>query len=424
MRILIALLLITTPALAQAPAQGPPPKNLTRHADGRFSANSDPSNPERFEIHTVMKGETLSGIAGEVLKNPRLWPQLWEQNEHIVNPHWIYPDDKILIKPITQITEAAPPPPPAPEPTPEPPPPPAPPAARPPLVAVIQPAPRPPAQDVFTAPPPPVAPEVKATDIYCSGFIRTQPVAADLKVLSRYNAEGGALATEADYIYISRGADGGVKVGDMYQIVRPTKNLDSPRRSGERNRGRHYLDVAQIRVVIAQPAFSVARVLHSCEAAEIGDIMIPFQRVTLPAIPKPRTFSPFMTASGQAQGFVISTKDALQNFGSTFKGSGATPGVRSGDLAALEHGFAPEGAIAYVDLGAADGVKPGDVLIAFRNVEMDSQLYKLPKEADVLKTARTAVGEMIILKVEERASTALVTYAVGGIARGDAVERR
>src|SRR5579863_5685278 len=101
-------------ALAQtpsrtAPAQGPPPKNLTVRPDGHVSANQDPANPDNFEIHVVKQGDTLSAIAGEVLKDPRLWPQLWEQNEHIINPHWIYPNDKILIRPVTVITEAKPP---------------------------------------------------------------------------------------------------------------------------------------------------------------------------------------------------------------------------------------------------------------------------------------------------------------------------
>ena len=66
-------------------------------------------------MHVVKQGETLSQISGEVLKNSRMWPQLWEQNEHVINPHWIYPNDKILIRPVTAITEAKPP-----EPEPEP----------------------------------------------------------------------------------------------------------------------------------------------------------------------------------------------------------------------------------------------------------------------------------------------------------------
>jgi hypothetical protein len=38
--------------------------------------------------------------------------------------------------------------------------------------------------------------------------------------------------------------------------------------------------------------------------------------------------------------------------------------------------------------------------------------------------AREAVGEVVILKVDERASTALVTYSADMISPGDSVERR
>src|SRR5436190_24172352 len=119
MRMLLALLMFPSSAFAQArtaPQQGPPPKSLVRQPDGHITANQEPENPEKFEVRIVKAGDTLSAIAAAVLQNARLWPQLWEQNEHIINPHWIYPNDKILIKPITLITEA--PPPPAPEPAP------------------------------------------------------------------------------------------------------------------------------------------------------------------------------------------------------------------------------------------------------------------------------------------------------------------
>src|SRR2546423_540725 len=115
MRMLLAATVLTTSvAFAQVPtktppAQGPPPKNLKVRPDGHVSANQDPANPENFELHVVRKGETLWGISGDILKNPRLWPQLWEQNEHIINPHWIYPNDKILIRPVTEINAAKPP---------------------------------------------------------------------------------------------------------------------------------------------------------------------------------------------------------------------------------------------------------------------------------------------------------------------------
>ena len=179
MRTLLILLMFVSSGFGQirtAPEQGPPPKNLTQQPDGHFTANSEPANPQNFEVRIVKAGDTLSMIAGEVLKNPRLWPQLWEQNEHIVNPHWIYPNDKILIRPVTLITEATPPPPePQPEPVPEPGPAPAPAPRAPepePVAAAPPPAPEPPAPpregEFSLSGLTPVA-EVKEDDLYCSG---------------------------------------------------------------------------------------------------------------------------------------------------------------------------------------------------------------------------------------------------------------
>jgi hypothetical protein len=69
-------------------------------------------------------------------------------------------------------------------------------------------------------------------------------------------------------------------------------------------------------------------------------------------------------------------------------------------------------------------VRPGDVFVAYRYVELDKRLYHYPKESDKLENARTAIGELIVLKVGERGSTALVTYASDALVLGDAVERR
>ena len=394
-------------ASPQTPAQGPPPKNLTKLPDGHFSANSDPKDVESFEVRVVAAGDTLSGIAKDVLKDGKLWPQIWEQNEHIVNPHWIYPNDKILIRPVTKISDAKPPEPGTPE-TPELAPEAAPLAAqnqgpqplKGTLVPAPYPSPLPPAgpRSILNLDPPKSFPEVKESDINCAGFIRTQDVTSDLKIVGRYS-DDQPLATEGDYVYIGRGAEAGIRPGTTYEVLRPTKSV--------RGLGMHYLEVAQVQIVMGQADHSLARITHGCESVEMGDILVPFNKVDFPALPAKRTFSGTMTASGQIPGNIVMTKDSVINSRSKIE----VPSTNRRSLKTLDKGIVGEGSVVYLDVGKQAGAKPGDLFIVFRDH---------PKVQNV----RTAVAELVILKVEDTSSSALVTYSDDAISLGDVVERR
>lgn len=46
--------------------------------------------PERYE---VQRGDSLWSVSSRFLKDPWMWPQLWQANQQVSNPHLLYPGD-------------------------------------------------------------------------------------------------------------------------------------------------------------------------------------------------------------------------------------------------------------------------------------------------------------------------------------------
>jgi hypothetical protein len=325
------------------------------------------SYPEGTRLHIIQRGDTLWDLSNQYLQNPFLWPQLWDANRYIENPHLIYPGDPLRIPDLDVVrpegVEAGP--------------------------GGVPGEPGEPGTGTGEEPGAPgtgpgqpggpSGPRFRAAyeevSIQCAGYLEEEGD-DDFRIFGSEEGEHKIGLATGDILYLNRGTDDGIRAGDMYYTQREQQSnfeeRDVIRRTG------------WVRILAVQDETSMAEVVQACADIHVGDYLKPFEPIPVPLLPVQPPVTRLTPETGRMRGRIVAALDDL--------------------------GSVAEGYLVSIDLGQEDGVVPGNVFTIFRYVYDDAP--------------RRILGELAVLTVQGRAATGRIVESYDYIEVGDLVELR
>ena len=285
-----------------------------------------------------------------------------------------------------------------------------------------------------------LAPLARDSELYCAGYIEQSPGYGPLSLVGGEQEQEKTTYVFGDLVFINGGSQAGVKVGQEFTVVRPRGQFQSDLSAKKGSLGVFTQEMGRLRIVDVKGEVSVAQVVQSCDQMLLGDLLKPAEvRSTPPSRGEGGAPDRFADPSGKQHGHIVLAREARE-------------------MVSLSQ-------IVYVDLGAEDNLRAGDRLTIFRRAgkgnivdypgeitpsasggfqsdvfkggkfsnksqrvrDVNSDPFGPPIETPEIKRTRPGmprkvVGELVIINVQGRAATAIITRARQEIHTGDEVE--
>lgn len=359
----------------EAPAAGTPTK-VEAHAS-KWEYPKEIALGENGKLHVVQKGDTLWDLANKYLGNPYAWPQIWELNQWVKDPHWIYPGDPIVID-LGRAVAAA---------TPE-------------EVSTLQPDQR--AGQYTAARRPELA--FSFQDFLQMPFLASEGAEAYYKTQGAFTVVGNTQGSErfmvgdTNTVYLNAGSAQGVKQGDRFVIVRTVATkLAHPDPSVKVPMGDVLQQVGVVRVSEVNEKGCMAQVEKSLDGIEPGYKAVRFQEP--PSMP---------LQLRQDVGETVKVDPAF-NCRVVYSRDGHEQALGMGDLI-------------LIDKGAKDGLKVGDVLLGYRVSRADGAGGDA-RTAPPKETYHLYLGQVVVIRAGETSATCRILRAANELRVGDRITR-
>jgi len=294
---------------------------------------------------------------------------------------------------------------------------------------------------------PPSAPVTVAgqSTLYCAGYIRYQKLQHMPEIVGAQEEQEQRTFADGDIVYLNEGSQQGIKEGQTFQIIRPRGTVKGVHKHKKGFLGIYVLEVGQLQVFKVRENTSVAKITFTCDAALLGDLLAPVPDRESPQ-PRAAELDRYGDPSGKQTGHLMMAKDSREM-------------VTRND-------------VVYIDLGGEDQIKAGDYLTIYRpmgtgnltrvdNEEMArnratgfqsdrfrgggfSNMASRAKDSTAFVNSegryrhrpitskevkdhrppmpRKIVGELVVIDVQTRTATAIITRVTGEVHTGDWVE--
>ncbi len=322
-KIRLAIAALFLPVVVAAQTVAPPPQPL-HFVDGHWTPYDPPTEfPEDAMVHTIVRGDTLWDLAAHYLGDPFLWPQIWERNPYIMDSHWIYPGDPLIID--LAVEQAVP----------------------------IEEEGFP--EDTITgydeefgevdqAMPHPLG---SSADVYCFAELVQDESIFPFTIAAAEEMQTQFQFSEGDVVYLDGGVEQGVQAGDRFFILQKERRLLHPVSNSDL--GMVYQQVGQLKVLCAQENTSIAEITYACDPILIGDVLKPFSPIPVPLVIDPDASDRCDEPNGKPTGYITYNRDDQIEISPYW--------------------------LVFVDMGAAEGLYPG----AFATVFQDNPVDGMPR---------------------------------------------